>query len=707
MKIYNKIVFDKDDNIIEEDSYEYSGPIAHCGGGNPIKKIIKPIAKVFKSIVRGVGKVFSGLVSAVTSPFGFDIDTPDFGIGTDQVSDIQGVMLNKQSAIEHIPVVYGTRMVGGTRIFVSTNGSNNKYLFVDMVLAEGQCNGFTKLLVDDTEVPLTSYAHGVVAEPSSGDFQNRMKVQFFDGRDDQVSASDGSGVFADIDSSNGAPGWTNLHRLSGLCHIACRFEWKEIKSQDDANNNPYTGGIPNIKLVLQGKKILDATTLTGSHSTLYDNETVVFNNNPVSVLLDYMRSNRYGKGLANDAFDFASFKTAADLCDQTVTYTSATTGKAFTSDAVVNTANSILANCKILLMGFRGIMPYQQGKYKLQIEHGGDNTDITATPTNPSTVFSVTNDHIVGGMSLEGEHKNAKINRCIVTFVDPGTDDNVSYQPNQVVYPEEGSAIDVAMLAEDDGKRLQKEIVLPTVTSREQALQYGEVFTKRSRTSKYVQFGTTLATSNTGVGDLINIENEHIGLNGVFRIVEMKIDAGGDIIIGAVEHQPTNYEIAAKSIAATRPIINLPNPIGFVNPPTGIVYTSRGINFTPGFPILAVVRPIGEIRFSPSVDSNITHYRFGVKMTGSTEAEVNYFDKSVSTLTFDGTNNQFVYQLMGSDVKTKGGIDAEGTIRIYAINNQGNQSAPAELLVAKIATIKRNVVTQQVNQQSTNVNLNP
>lgn len=35
MKIYSKIVWDKDDNIIEEESYEYTGPLAHCGGGSP------------------------------------------------------------------------------------------------------------------------------------------------------------------------------------------------------------------------------------------------------------------------------------------------------------------------------------------------------------------------------------------------------------------------------------------------------------------------------------------------------------------------------------------------------------------------------------------------------------------------------------------------------------------------------------------------
>ena len=32
MKIYNKIVWDKDYNILEEDSYEYNGPVVLLGG---------------------------------------------------------------------------------------------------------------------------------------------------------------------------------------------------------------------------------------------------------------------------------------------------------------------------------------------------------------------------------------------------------------------------------------------------------------------------------------------------------------------------------------------------------------------------------------------------------------------------------------------------------------------------------------------------
>ena len=40
IKIYKKIVLDKNDNIIEEHSYDYKGPIAQAGGGSKIIKAI-------------------------------------------------------------------------------------------------------------------------------------------------------------------------------------------------------------------------------------------------------------------------------------------------------------------------------------------------------------------------------------------------------------------------------------------------------------------------------------------------------------------------------------------------------------------------------------------------------------------------------------------------------------------------------------------
>ena len=518
--------------------------------------VVDAVVDLGKSIVKGVVGLVKGIVSAFTSPFGTSFDSPD-----DSYSDaqsIQGVLVNKDSAISNIPVVYGTRMVGGTRVFVSTNGDNNRYLYLGFVVAEGQCNGFTKLIVDDNEVPLDSYSHGVVASPTSTNYAGRLQVQFFDGRDNQVASS----ILKE------APGWGDNHRLAGLCYLALRFEWVKGTTQEEADKNPYGGGIPDIKVIIQGKKIFDATTLgsTGSaHDTAYDAEAVTFTNNPASVLLDYMRNERYGKGLTNDVFDWDTFKTAATLCDQVVSYTATTTGKAFTCDAVMDTGQSLMTNVKIILQGFRGIMPYQQGKYQLKIEHGGDDTDIAATPSAPDVVFSVTEDEIVGGLNIEGENKESKINRCRVTYVDPLAD----YQPNEVIWPEDGSAEDVQFLSEDH-IRLEKNITLTTVSNREQAIQYAEVFVKRTRSAKILQFNTTIASSNITVGDLIRVTNNKIGLDGIFRVTDIRIQPTGEVEIGSIEHQASVYAIQAKPDDIVRPVINLPDPLT-VSAPSDIV----------------------------------------------------------------------------------------------------------------------------------------
>lgn len=537
--------------------------------GGIIKDPIEKIGEFVSGIIGGIGDVFSGIVSAIMSPFGFNMDVPDFDMDLpDQESALTGVLLNRDSAVARLPVVYGERMVGGNRVFISTNGENNKYLYMALTLSEGQINSLEKLLIDDQEVALNSYSHGVSTTPVSGSkFNGRMLVQFFDGRDDQVASS----------ILQQAPGWTSEHKLSGVAYLAFRFEWKEIKTQEDQNNNPFPGGVPIIKAQIKGRKIFDVTTVgsdsTADHTTAYGSDTKVFTDNPVSVLVDYMRNSRYGKGLANSVFHWPSFKTAADLCDQTVTYTGSTTGKSFTCNAVMDTGNTLLGNTKILLSTFRGIMPYQQGKFRVKIEHGGDDTDISATPSDPATAFTITNDHILGGVGLDGETKNTKINRCVVTYADPLN----QFQPNEVVFPEEGSTDDVAFLAQDNDQRLDKTITMPTITSREQALQFAEVFVRRSRTSKYVSFSTNLAPSNVTVGDLVRVTDAFIGLDGIFRVATMRINPAGTLEIGAMEHQAGNYAINAKGVDITRPVINLPNPFDEVQGASNLTYTPNTI----------------------------------------------------------------------------------------------------------------------------------
>ena len=55
MKIYKKIIYDKDMKVIEEDSYDYNGPVVECKG-NPFKSIFKPIKKVLATTTNANGE---------------------------------------------------------------------------------------------------------------------------------------------------------------------------------------------------------------------------------------------------------------------------------------------------------------------------------------------------------------------------------------------------------------------------------------------------------------------------------------------------------------------------------------------------------------------------------------------------------------------------------------------------------------------------
>ena len=524
--------------------------------------IVDTFVDIVETVVDATLDIFNMALSIVGMPFGLDMGAP--GQAQMDAQQIQGVLVNKESAVNPIPIVYGTRRVGGSRVFLSTDGDSNKYLYIALVLSEGQVNGYTKLYLDDNEIPLSSYTHGTVATPSSGDYTGRLQAQFFDGRDSQAVSS----VLQET------PNWTAEHTLSGLSYLACRFEWKKVETQEDADNNPYKG-LPKINVILQGKKIFDTTTLVSSHTTAYADETTTHTNNPVSVLIDYMRNPRYGKGLGNDFFDWTSIGVAADLCEQTVQYTSSTTGKAFTTDAVVDTGQTLMNNTKRLLSGFRGIMPYQTGQYHLKIEHGGDDTDIAATPTDPLTTYTITTDHLIGGVQLQAPSKKNKINRAVLTFVDP----DANYQAEQVVYPTDASADDITFLAED-GIRLEKKYTFNSITNREQALQMAEVMVKKSRNNQTITCNTTTDPSNVSVGDLIQITNANISLDGIFRVMSIDLTAQGQLAISATQHNASDYAINAKTVAPAKPTINLPDPFLVSAPATLSLSSGPTYNLT-------------------------------------------------------------------------------------------------------------------------------
>jgi hypothetical protein len=69
------------------------------------------------------------------------------------------LLINKQSNDANIPVIYGERLTGGTRVFMETSGTDNTYLYMAIVMAEGEINDITEIRVDDKVV---TFASGII-----------------------------------------------------------------------------------------------------------------------------------------------------------------------------------------------------------------------------------------------------------------------------------------------------------------------------------------------------------------------------------------------------------------------------------------------------------------------------------------------------------------------------------------------------------------
>ena len=331
-------------------------------------------------------------------------------------------------------------------------GTDNTYLYVALVLAEGEVNSIEQIRVDDKVVTFDgALTHGTVREVASSDSNfykdstSHIQIQAFMGTDDQVASS----VLTPLSS------WGSNHRLRGICYLALRFKW----------NQDVFGGIPVVQAKVKGKKIV---TLASNLSE----QTASFSTNPAFCLLDYLRNERYGKGIATSSLDLQSFYDASQVCVTQVTpFSGGSDINLFDCNAVVDTSKKVLDNVRDIVKGMRGYLPYVQGKYKLIIE------------TTGTASVSLTEDDIIGGYALASPTKNSKYNRVIASFINPDR----NYQVDEIQFPpidDSGLASadqHATMKTADGGFLLEGRFDFKTITSPYQAEEMAEIILRRSR----------------------------------------------------------------------------------------------------------------------------------------------------------------------------------------------------------------------------------
>jgi len=525
----------------------------------------------FSAIVNGIQDIVTGVVGAVQDFIGwirdpFNIpDIPDYDQGDQQA---QGALINKQSNNAYIPIVYGTRRVGGTRVFLEVSGNDNQYLYGAIVLCEGEINAITNIYVEDDEVTFDSgFTDGGTVTSNDSRFGSTIQMQTFYGTDGQSASS----LLTTLSN------WTSNHKLSGLCYIAFRFEWDADK---------YTG-IPKIQAEVQGRKVV-------SYNASLVAQSPAHSSNPAWCLLDYLTNTRYGKGIDVSDINLQSFYDSSQIAETQVTpYSGASTINLFDCNAYLDTSKKLMQNVKVLLKGMRGFLPYTQGKYKLIIENTG-----TASVT-------LDENNIIGGLKINSEKKNEKYNRVLVDYVSPDKD----WQNDTVVYPETDAEHQTLKTA-DDGFLQETTITIPTITNPYQAIEFAEIILERSRNNLTVECLANYEALDLAIGDIINLDYDLVGFSSKpFRIVGMAINPDFTVLLNLIEHQDSWYTFDEKNQVAVIPDTNLPNPFT-VQPPASLTLGDDLVEYNDGTVITRLLITVGD-----SPDAFVDDFEIEVKQT--------------------------------------------------------------------------------------------
>jgi len=546
------------------------------------KKIKRAITGAIKSIVNVVMKV----VSLVSMPFG----KPFGGLDGQAQSEsfINEVKVNKESGVANVPIVYGRRRIGGTRVYVGVQSGNSNFLTTITTLTYGAgypgVNGFYKIYIDEKEVPLRHYSGplqpgyvtgsfrnnpGAASQggnfpqtpftmiPSSGPYQNRVEIQLA-----LNSYSDAS-----LRNFELIPPLTSRHHAVGFSHLICRFQWLPITNQAEAEANPYGRGIPQVEIEVQGRPIIDLLGYTlnemiafaGGPGILRDRGWGVTNqDNPVNVLYDYMRQgNSFNPLIAQTDIDAESWYKAAYQCSQVVNGR-----KAFTFNGVIDTGKSHMDNIKIILEHFRGLLTYRNGKYFLKIENAGDDDDITNIPADmaPYSVMTLDQDVLIGGLKIQGDTVESKFNEVRVTFVDP----SANFNATDVYYP---TGFVASYRTEDQQKRLEKKVSLEACTNRDEAYHYGQVALLRSRNQMSIEAKCTMAAANLAVGDIVRVNNPAVAIDKFCRVYGVKLTPEATVELTLIEHYAEAYTFDQVASEPDRPAFVSIDPFT-IQPPT-------------------------------------------------------------------------------------------------------------------------------------------
>lgn len=492
------------------------------GRDNPLGKlatiavaIFAPYAAAAIGLSGFAATLFSiGLQYATASIFGGG------GAGSRKRLQDSGMLVNKNSNTASLPVIYGSRRVGGTRVYLQTTDndgvtSGTQYLHIVLAyahggsLADGSHNmdgpSATKIILNDRDA--WTSGGGIDSH-----FSGVLDVALFRGPTDQThSVGREYNTFDDFDARK-SDEWTSDYRLRGVAYLYARLKFNRDKFPS----------APTIFIEANGQRVKDVDKLIANASDTEDNlRNHTKHDNPANVLLDYLTNSTYGKGLSLNEIDLATFSSAKSYFD--------TIGLTF--KGAIDTEDTIFNNVQNILGSSNANLYYNKGKYAMSVNR-------VRTTSEKNAAFEFNTSNIIGGWTISLGSKKSRYNQMKVNYFNPEN----NWQPNSKIMKGLGSDDYLA----DDGNFVNEGTVdLDMIGDETMAQKVAQYYLDQSRFTTIVQFKAAHTALELKVDDLVKVNHEVPGWTGAnvkYMIVQSVVFNQDSTVDVTLQEYPNNKE---------------------------------------------------------------------------------------------------------------------------------------------------------------------
>ncbi|KAI3591663.1 hypothetical protein D9X30_3488 [Cupriavidus sp. U2] len=317
------------------------------------------------------------------------------------------------------------------------------------------------------------------------------------------------------------PGWTWAHRLRGVCFIYVRLQY---------DSDVFPNGLPNIKAMVRGKKVLDPRT---GQTAWSDNWALCVN--------DYLRDER-GFGCADSDIDAATINAAANLSDEYVEVFPLRYHQRYRCNGVVMLDKSPRDNLAEMVTAGGATVTITGGVFR-----------VFAGAYDIPTV-TLTESDLRGPVKVQARTARKDLfNRVKGTFINPSN----NWQPSD--FP----AVENALYATQDGEVIDRDIELPFTTDVLQAQRLAKIILERSRQGIVVDFPAKLTAFPLTAYSTVKVTLAKFGWsNKVFRVMSWKMseDGGIDLVLNEEAAAVYDWNYGNATVIDPAPDTNLPNP---------------------------------------------------------------------------------------------------------------------------------------------------